>query len=409
MKVLISAYSCGPGRGSEPGAGWAWAKAAARDHQVWLMTHATNRPLIAPELAADPALAARIRPVYLQNPAWARRLRRRGPLRFCYYVLWQVWTCRRAATRLHTRIGFDVAHHVTYASDWMPAGVGWVRGLRHVWGPVGGASTIGGPRLWIRLGPRTALSELLRAALLVPLRRVVGRTQARRAALVLGQNEDVARALRPVPVMVEPHVAVEDDVPLRSAAAPGRPPTAVAAARLLGWKGIRLALAALRSPAAARWRFDVYGDGAERAGLTRLAVRWGLDDRVRFLGNRPRSEVRDALSRADVLLLPSIHDAGGWSVAEAMNAGCPVVGLRLGGPATLVGAGDGVLVDPRGDVVGGLARALDDALAMTPSGTRWRANRLPDLVSDIYRRCVEAPGSAASTGLRGAVEQAGHR
>ena len=41
-KVLLSAYACGPGRGSEPGLGWNALVAIARDHDVWVLTCLEN-------------------------------------------------------------------------------------------------------------------------------------------------------------------------------------------------------------------------------------------------------------------------------------------------------------------------------------------------------------------------------
>ena len=142
----------------------------------------------------------------------------------------------------------------------------------------------------------------------------------------------------------------------------------------------------MRRPEASAWRLDLYGDGPERGRLECLAARWGIADRVRFLGHRPRAEVGLALSRADVLLFPSTHDAAGWSVAEAIAAGCPVLCLDRGGPATLVGATDGILVDPTGDVVTDLAVALDRVHGLQPQRDQWLADRLPDFISEIYER-----------------------
>ena len=383
----MSAYSCLPGQGSEPGAGWAWARAATRDHEVWLLTHSANAALIEPTRAADDVLRRRLRPVYLHLGGPVEWMRQGGPLRFVYYVLWQLGPCRRAARRLHSTIRFDVAHHMTYATDWAPAGIAAMPGLPFVWGPVGGSSTTGGPRLWRLLGVRAFGSELVRAVALSVLRKTVGRRNARQAAVVLGQNADVARAFAPVPVIVEPHVALEAQSHTARMQTSGTR-VAVFAGRLLAWKGVRLALAALRPPEAAAWRLDIYGDGPERARLVRLAHRWGLADRVRFLGVRPRDEVRATLATADVLLFPSVHEAAGWAVAEALAAGCPVVALNQAGPAALLGPGDGVLVDPRGDIVGGLTAALDAAREHRPDSGRWSAGRLPDVLRRVYPAAV---------------------
>lgn len=391
----MSAYSCGPGRGSEPGAGWAWARAAAQQHDVWLLTHATNEHAVTTALSAEPDLAERLHPVYLRSARWARPLRRRGPTRFLYCMIWQLTVCRQVARALHASLRFDVAHHVTYASDWLPVGVSKVRGLPFVWGPVGGSSTNGGPRLWRLLGPRASIAEAVRALLLTGMRQLVGQPVAGRAAVVLGQNHDVAKAFAPVPVRIEPHVALDpaETYPERRTH-PSAQPIAVFAGRLLAWKGLAIALAALRHDEAAHWRLHLYGDGRERVRLERLAERWHLTDRVTFLGARPRAEVRDALAQANVMLFPSIHDAAGWSVAEAIEAGCPVVALDVAGPAALAGPTDAVLVDPAGDVVGDVARALGGARHLAPEPGRWSATRLSALLDDLYRGVTRGAAAA---------------
>src|SRR6478752_1764562 len=114
MKVLIGAYSCIPGLGSEPGAGWAWTFAATRDHEVWLITHAANATVLEPLRSASARLAGRLHPEYVHLGGRLERLRRMGPLRFLYYAAWQLGPCRQAARRLHDEVGFDVCHHVTY-------------------------------------------------------------------------------------------------------------------------------------------------------------------------------------------------------------------------------------------------------------------------------------------------------
>ena len=46
MKILLSAYSCEPGKGSEPGVGWNAVRQAARFHDVWVFTHDEGRQSI---------------------------------------------------------------------------------------------------------------------------------------------------------------------------------------------------------------------------------------------------------------------------------------------------------------------------------------------------------------------------
>jgi hypothetical protein len=46
MRILAFAYACEPGRGSEPGAGWSWARMLAGIGETWVVTRANNRPAV---------------------------------------------------------------------------------------------------------------------------------------------------------------------------------------------------------------------------------------------------------------------------------------------------------------------------------------------------------------------------
>jgi hypothetical protein len=137
VKVLISAYACGPKLGSEPGAGWTWTRAAAERHEVWVMTREKFAAAIAEACRDEPAL--RVHAVHLDLPSWVQRWKRREGGSHWYYLLWQL-QARRVARRLHCTVGFDVAHHLTFAVDWMPVAVANLPGVPFVWGPVGGAT-----------------------------------------------------------------------------------------------------------------------------------------------------------------------------------------------------------------------------------------------------------------------------
>jgi hypothetical protein len=55
MKILMSAYSCEPGKGSEPGVGWNFVRAVAKYHEVWVLTRPDEgREVIEAELARNP-------------------------------------------------------------------------------------------------------------------------------------------------------------------------------------------------------------------------------------------------------------------------------------------------------------------------------------------------------------------
>jgi glycosyltransferase involved in cell wall biosynthesis len=67
------------------------------------------------------------------------------------------------------------------------------------------------------------------------------------------------------------------------------------------------------------------------------ALRAAAPDNVRFLGLRPRTEVRAMMADAKALVLPSIcYEGSPMTLSEAYAAGTPVVGSRLGSLVDLI-------------------------------------------------------------------------
>jgi glycosyltransferase involved in cell wall biosynthesis len=120
-----------------------------------------------------------------------------------------------------------------------------------------------------------------------------------------------------------------------------------------------------------------------------------------MLGRRPRDEVLSALTQADVLMFPSMHDSGGWAVAEAVRAGCPVVCLDVGGPPLIIEGTSGQAVQPDGRAPERLAQAIPNVRRHPPSD-RWSADRLGALVSEWYGMVLADRRAPADGGERSA-------
>lgn len=381
-RVLISAYACGPDQGPEASAGWAIARAAAETGDVWILTRERFRESLETALAAAPELASRVTVVHIDLPARVMRWKRRGWDLYWYYALWQRLAGRTAA-RLHAEIAFDIAHHVSFANDWLPCGISRLD-VPVVWGPVGGASRVPIIALSRWLGVRGTVTELARTALTALPRAIWGDSTARRAALVVAQNPDVARRFRRARnVVVEPNAAFAEEIPPHQGSETGK--TAVFAGRLLAWKGAALAIDAISRPAADGWRLLILGEGYERARLQRLARKLGVADRVDFRGHLPRAETLATLAAADALLFPSMHDQAGWIVGEASAMGLPVVCLDLGGPPTLADVNARVVSATAPHLPDRLAEALQDSSSVPGRAhRRWAEDRLPAIVGSWY-------------------------
>ncbi|MBS1708428.1 MAG: glycosyltransferase family 4 protein, partial [Armatimonadetes bacterium] len=117
-------------------------------------------------------------------------------------------------------------------------------------------------------------------------------------------------------------------------------------ARLTPLKGIDQALHAARRVVddVPRAMFVVFGDGASKAEYVEMARSLGLSDNVLFAGYR--SDVRDLLPALDVFVFPTLKEAMGIALVEAMAAGVPVVANDVGGVPEVVREGTGFLVTP---------------------------------------------------------------
>lgn len=131
-------------------------------------------------------------------------------------------------------------------------------------------------------------------------------------------------------------------------------------ARLIPEKGLDYLLLAAQS-LVGRYpslRFMVYGDGPKRADLTRRSDQLGLSRYVHFCGVYQRSALSRIMRQTDIFVLPSLSEALGLAIVEAMAYGKPVVATHVGGIPDLITDGvTGLLVPPAN------AEALAQALS----------------------------------------------
>jgi glycosyltransferase involved in cell wall biosynthesis len=376
-KVLLSAYACEPGKGSEPGIGWNWAsQLEARGAEVWVLTQPRFVPVI--EAACRAGGPRALKAIGVGVPLFDRfegALSRLGtPYYYAHILAWQL-AAFRTARALHREQGFDWVHHVTLGAARIPSFMGRL-GIPFIWGPVAGGETA--PWRLRRSYPLRGWGHALVRDLsnlwvrIDPLLRLT----ARQAVRIIATSEQT-RALLP-PAHREKsqlQLAIGIETPgMPEASHTPRPAglfRVLFVGRLLYWKGLHLGLRAfagfLRDHPEAR--MTVIGDGPDRAWLMQLSERLGIRHAVEWIGWMEREDVGRAYGAHDAFLFPSLHDSGGMVVLEALSRGLPVICLDLGGPGLMVDASCGrVVATPGADehrVVAALHAALSE-LALSP-------------------------------------------
>lgn len=168
---------------------------------------------------------------------------------------------------------------------------------------------------------------------------------------------------------------------------PGREtdPFIVAASALTAEKGHRVLLRAhaLLEP---RPLLVLAGEGRERPALEALARALGTDEDVIFLG--ALADARPLIGAARALVQPSLREALGTAVLEALALGTPVVASDTGGLAEVLQGGSGTLVPPND--AGALAAAIADAWrepgrrAIPPHLSQYALRTVADQLMEMY-------------------------
>ena len=262
-----------------------------------------------------------------------------------------------ALRRLRSRFPYDLIH-AHYAA---PAGDAVVRTGQPV--PfvvsVHGGDVLGLVERWPRLGG-PAVSRALA-----------------RARLVLANSAGIEARCRVLGAGSTRVVRLGTDLPPMPGRAPERPEL-VTVANLVERKrhvDVLEAIARLAdSHPALRWQ--VIGDGPERAALERRARELGVAGRVEFRGALAPDAALRAGREASVFVLPSVDEAFGVAYVEAMAGGVPAVGCAgEAGPEEIAHCGGGLIRVPPRDpaalarVLGGL---LDDPAARAGEGAAAR-------------------------------------
>jgi glycosyltransferase involved in cell wall biosynthesis len=412
LRIIVSAYQCGPGLGSVSQIGWEWYARLSEKVDVTLLTHVRNKSAL--EKAGAPVGNSQV--IYIDTEWFAGPLYRLASklfprsehpvflissLDFYLYDIIALKTLKRMQKSGET---WDIAHQVTPVS---PLAATWLYklGIPLVLGPWNGGLV--SPKEY----PEIMQAE---SGWLYPIRKLGGLLDAvigstRNARLILTATKATRQVIAPryqakCVFMLENGV----DLSLFHASSWPTPPDEIHplnilfVGRLLPMKGLGMLLEAV-AQLVFPWRLTIVGSGSEEAALRGQAETLGLQDRVTFTGGLPLAEVGKHMAAAHVFCLPSVRESGGAVLLEAMAAARPVIALAYGGPAELVDEEVGCPIPSTGRaaVIPALAQSLTD---VRDNPERWRQRGLAgrerveqryawpvkiDAAIALYRQCLE--------------------
>lgn len=380
MKLLIVAYACEPGKGSEQGTGWNLAIRLAKHHEVTVLTRANNEGVISDALAEMDGA----KPQFLYHDLSSRMLSLKKKSFFpvqLYYALW----LRSVGSFLKEQGGvaqYDLVHHLTFNSfEIPPAFLLDAPGLKF-WGPVGGGQVA--PEALIRtIQPIAAIQERLRkkrvglSAAAKTLKQTLGACDA-----VLFANEETRNLLSPfcgnrvgvmVDVGVDPNHFTPSDVN-------GDGTRILFAGKFEPRKGTRILLRAFAKAYGQNdsLRLRMVGDGPEWELEKKWVAEQGLGEVIELPGRRSHAEMAQEFAHADCFIFPSLRDTTGAIALEAMASGVPTICLDHQGARLMVDLESGIRVPVTSEeeTIQGMAHAIvklsDDAVMRAEMGRRGR-------------------------------------
>jgi glycosyltransferase involved in cell wall biosynthesis len=363
-RVLVSAFYCHSGGVSEAYSSYKWVEQIARFNDVTLLSG---------DQTSVPPGVQLINPSRRFRPPTALLRRMNGELHFDYF-----WFNRCARRKVRSSIDqYDIVHYLSPIAPRYPCALGRMA-RNFIIGPIGGG--LRAPRAFRKeVEGAEPFFYKLRGLDRWRLRYdpVLRRTfAAAKCILIAGRYMfDI------LPEEYHSKCVIMLDTGIDSSNVTFQPVTEIEpgarrinllyAGRLVPYKGLLYALKALGVLSESqRNLFQLHIVGNEDQGryeqeCRRLIADQNLEQTVRFYGRLPKEEVFKLYDLCDLFVFPSLAEAGGNVVIEAMSKGRPVLAVNCGGPAEVVTPESGFLLEAASpdSLVNGIAAVLAQVAA----------------------------------------------
>ena len=331
MKILINAYACSPGMGSEPGMAWNWVSNLAKSCELHIITEGEFREKIE---TVVPTLEQGGNMHFYYNPV-SEEIRKmcwnQGDWRFYkYYREWQ-WKTYLLAKDICQKEHIDILHQLNMIGFREP-GYLWKlskeNGVPFVWGPVDAkdkfpVAYLDGAGLKTKLFMR--LKNFLTGIQLRYSKRVL--LAARQSSVIFSASSNSQRSFKKYmnidsPLLNETGCYVQDH--------PIVDKTDKETFDVL-WVGkmdfrkqLALALQTVAKSENNKLRLHIMG-GGDAESYQSLAKSYGIADKCIWHGAVSHDEVQDIMQKSDIFLFTSVAEGTPHVVLEAISNNLPVV------------------------------------------------------------------------------------
>lgn len=331
MKILINAYACSPGMGSEPGMAWNWCVHLAKHCELYIITEGEFRDKIEEVV---PTLPQGKNMHFFYNPV-TEEVRKmcwnQGDWRFYkYYREWQ-WKTYLMAKEISSKEKIDILHQLNMIGFREP-GYLWrlsqETGIKFVWGPVDAKDKF--PLAYAQgAGLKTKVFLWLKNTITCWQLRYAGRVRkaASVASVVVSASSNSVRSFKKYmnidSVLLNETGCSTIEV---SVCKPEEKGTfdILWVGKMDFRKQLALALQSVAMSGNDKLRLHIVG-GGDAESYQLLAENYGIADKCIWHGAVSHDEVQDIMQMSDVFLFTSVAEGTPHVVLEAIANNLPVV------------------------------------------------------------------------------------
>ena len=333
LSILINAYACSPGMGSEPGMAWNWCVNLARHCELHIITEGEFRDRIEAVLPSLPQgknmhFYYNPVPVKVREMCWNQ-----GNWKFYYYYKkWQKITCKMALDIIANN-HIDVIHQLNMIGFREPGYLWKITHIPFVWGPVGGLMDIPLNYISSKNGKTKiiASTKSLLNVIQVKFHPRVKRA-LQRASLIIGATGEsvkkIERHHKKKAILLNETGCYINDAGANKMYQTDGMFHIVWIGRFLYTKKLDLALRTVsKLNHLKNLKFHIVGSGNEKdvKYYKQLANALNINDVCVWHGNIAHASVQDIMQKSDVLFFTSIAEGTPHVILEAISNCLPVV------------------------------------------------------------------------------------
>jgi glycosyltransferase involved in cell wall biosynthesis len=346
--VLISAYTCCPETGSEPGNGWNWIMGYINNgFCVHCITSSRYKNKIEPYIKKH-----EIRKLffyYTDNKFTLSFSKIPSIGLYIHYYTWLL-AARKIIKKIQVSINFHHAHHVTYSSIKFGTPL-YKLNYKSILGPLGGGE-LPHDSLKKYLGKyyygayfKNKMSDFLENI------NPSVKWSVNDAEIILTSNHVAEKIIgkytdKKTVKMFDAGVSEYFEKPFIKRKIANNTINILWVGRILPRKGLNLAIDAIaKLPEGFDFHFNIAGHGMLKKNAIEQVKNYGIDSKITFHESMPHNELEKLFSESHIFLFPSLIDSCPMQVFEAFAFGLPVITLNHQGMKDQVNEKTGIKVN----------------------------------------------------------------